>query len=102
MPSYSRKVDIPGRSSQELYDAISNDIERFMSKASIGKFEIERNPNDKKLLIKGSIFSATLTCREAQMQLDAQLSLIAMPFKSKLDEGITRWLNKTFNISGSA
>jgi hypothetical protein len=102
MPSYSRKVEIPGRSSQELYDAISKDIERFMSKASIGKFEIDRNPGAKKLFIKGSIFSATLTCGEAQMQLDAQLSLLAMPFKSKLDDGITRWLNKTFNISGSA
>ncbi|MBI2712821.1 MAG: polyhydroxyalkanoic acid system family protein [Bdellovibrio sp.] len=99
MPSYTKKVDLPGKSSKELYDAVSQDIERFLSKASIGKYEIERKPEDKKVVIKGSIFSATLICRDAQMQLDAQLSLLAMPFKSKLDEGITRWLNKTFNIT---
>lgn len=99
MPSYSRRVQIPGRTSQELYDKVSQDIDRFMSKASIGKFEIERNPERKTLQVKGSMFNATLSCGEAEMELNAQLSLLAAPFKSKLDESITRWLNKTFDLS---
>lgn len=98
MPSYSRKVSLPGKSSQELYDKVSEGIDRFMSKASIGKYEIQRDPALKEVKVKGSIFSATLKCQEAQMELNAQLSLIAAPFKSKLDEGITKWLNKTFNV----
>ncbi len=99
MPSYQRQVEIPGRSSQELYDCISKDIEKFLSKSPIGKFDVERDPGKKELRIKGNIFSATLICLEAKMQLNAQLSLMAMPFKSKLDDGINHWLSKTFNLT---
>jgi hypothetical protein len=99
MPSYSRRVKIPGKSSQELYEAISQDIERFLSKAPIGKFDIERDPTKKELRIKSSMFSATLACVEAEMAVNAQLSLLAAPFRTKLDESITKWLEKKFNIS---
>ena len=99
MPSYSRTVQIPGKSSQELYDKISTEIERFMEKASIGKFEIERDAGRKQVQVKASMLSATLICNEGSLQFDAKLSLLATPFKSKIDEGITKWLSKTFNIS---
>ena len=99
MPSYSRRVKIPGKSSQELYDKVSDGIEQFLSKVSIGKYEIERDPANKALKINGSVFSATLTCMESEMELNAKLSLFAAPFRSKLDEGIDRWLSKTFNLS---
>jgi hypothetical protein len=99
MPSYSRRVQIPGKSSQELYDKVSQDIERFLSKASLGKFDVERDDGRKELRVKSSMFSATLACREAEMELNAQLSLLATPFKSKLDDAITRWIAKTFNLN---
>ncbi len=102
MPSYSRKVNVPGRSSDELFEKVSEGIDRFMSKAAIGKYEIERDPSKKEHRIKGSIFSATLKCMNAQMELNANLSLVALPFKSKLDEGIDRWLSKTFNLDSQA
>jgi len=101
MPSYSRRVQIPGRSSKELYDAVSQDIDRFLSKVPLGKFEVKRNPTEKELHVKSNMFSATLSCSDAEMELSAQLSMLAMPFKSKLDESITRWLNKTFNLTQS-
>jgi hypothetical protein len=99
MPSYSRRVQVPGKSSQELYDKVSQDADRFMTKASLGKYEIERDPARKELRIKTSMFSAVLSCREEEMELDAKLSLLATPFKAKLDEAITRWLSKTFNLT---
>ena len=99
MPSYSRKVSIPGKTSQELYDTVSEDIDRFINKAAIGKFEISRVPAQKKLIIKGSMFSATLVCEESQMELNGQLSLLAAPFRGKLDESITRWLSKKFGMT---
>lgn len=102
MASYSRRVKIPGKSSQELYDVVSKDIDHFLNKASIGKFEVDRDSPKKQLRIKSSLFSATLTCMEAEMELQAQLSLLATPFKSKLDESITRWLSKKFNMNLSA
>ena len=99
MPSYSRRVKIPGKTSQELYEKVSEGIDRFMSKSSIGKYEIERDPKNKAIKVNGSVFSATLTCLESEMELDAKLSLLAAPFRSKLDQGIDHWLSKTFNLT---
>ncbi len=99
MPSYQRQVEIPGKSSQELYESVAQDIEKFLAKASIGKFEVDRDPGKKEVRIRGSVFSATLLCLESRMELKAQLSLLAMPFRSQLDEGINRWLSKTFNLT---
>lgn len=99
MPSYSKKVQVPGKTSQELYDKMSTGIDSFMSKTPVGNYTVERDPGNKKLYIKSSMFSATLICQDSMMELNAQLSLLAAPFKSKLDEGITRWVSKTFNLS---
>lgn len=99
MPSYTRKVQVPGKSAQELYDKVSGDIQRFMEKASIGKVDIERDPAKKQIHVKSSMFSATLNCVEGAMELDGKLSLMAVPFKSKIDEGIDKWIAKTFKTA---
>ena len=98
MPSYSRRVQIPGKTSQELYDKVSTEINRFLEKASVGKFDLDRDPAAKKVHVKSSMFTATLTCEEGALDLDAKLSLLAAPFRSKIDEGINRWISKTFNV----
>lgn len=99
MPKYSRSVRIPGKSSQELYDCVSRDIDKFMGKApSQFKFEIERDPIKKEVQLKSSMATATLHCQEEELVLDSKLSLVAMPFRGKIDEGINRWLSKTFGI----
>ena len=98
MPSYSRRVKIPNKSSQELYDKVTEGLDHFLSKASLGSYEILRNPEKKEFQVKSSLFSAKLTCLEAEMALDAQLSLLATPFRSKLDDAIDRWLAKTFDL----
>ncbi len=96
MPSYSREVKIPGKSSSELYEKVASDIERFMTKSNVGSFDVERDAASKKVSVKSKMFSATLSCREGAIQVDGSLSLFATPFKSKIDEGIDRWIAKTF------
>lgn len=98
MPSYTRKVQIPGKTSQELYDKVASDIDGFLSKGPFGQYEIERIPEKKEVKVKSSMFSATLTCQDSQMELHAQLSLLAAPFRSKVDEGINKWLAKAFQL----
>jgi hypothetical protein len=99
MPSYSRKVTIPGRSSQELFDKVSSDIDRFMGKAIGSRFDVVRDPVAKSVHVKTSMgVSATLTCTDGSIEVSAQLSFLAAPFKGKIDEGITRWLAKTFPV----
>jgi hypothetical protein len=96
MPSYSREVKVPGRSATELFEKISAGIDRFMEKASVGKFEVERKPEARTVGVKSSMFSATLLCEEGCIRLEAKLSLMAVPFRSKIDEGIDKWVAKTF------
>lgn len=98
MPSYSREVSVPGKSAQELYDRISGDLERMLDKIGLGKFEISRDPSKREIGFKASMLSANLVCGEGKLKFDAKLSLLAAPFRSKIDEGIDRWLTKTFDL----
>lgn len=97
MPKYSRTIPIPGKSARDLYDRVAADIENFISKTPIGKYEIDRDAAARKVRFKSQMASATLTCNEGSIQLDAELSLLAAPFRPKLDEGINKWLARAFN-----
>lgn len=97
MPKYTRSVKIPGKTAQELYDVVAGDIDRFLSKTSIGKYELERDPGRREVRFKAAIASACLSCVDGELRLDGNLSFMAIPFKSKLDEGIDRWLAKAFS-----
>ena len=96
MPSYSRKIEIPGKSAQELYDKVSTDIDRFLGKVPIGKYDVDCDPSKKEVRAKASMFSATLRCEEGGICLEAKLSLLAAAFRGKLDAGIDKWLAKAF------
>ncbi len=98
MPSYSRKVEIKGKSAQELYDKVAGDIDRFVSKIPMGKFDIDRNASAKTVDVKSSMATASLVCKEGCIELNVKLGLMAAPFRGKLDEGINKWLSKTFGI----
>jgi len=40
--------------------------------------------------------SGSLAALDGELKVDISLSLLASAFKSKIDEGITKWLGKTF------
>jgi hypothetical protein len=102
MPSYKKEVKLPGKSQQELYDLVSGSVDRFMEKSSVGKFDITRDVARKEIGIKSSLFSGTLYCTEGCLRLDASLSLMAAPFRSKIDEGIDKWISKMFSGGAAA
>lgn len=97
MPSYSRTVQVPGKTAEELYEKVSSDIGRFLEKAAVGKVDVNCDPQRKEVKVQSSMFSATLFCREGELALDGKLSLMAAAFRSKIDEGIDRWLAKAFD-----
>lgn len=98
MPKYSRNVSIPGKSAQDLYDRVSADIEKFISKTPIGKVDIQRDETAKSVAFKSSMASAKLLCADGTIQIDVDLSMFAAPFRSKLDEGLNKWLQRAFNL----
>lgn len=99
MPAYTKTVKIPGRSAQDLYEKISRDIDQMVEKWGVaGKMELSRDPGKRQLHLKSSMVTATLTCGEENMVLDGKLSLLAAPFRSKIDEQIDRWISKNFPV----
>ncbi|MCM2322063.1 MAG: polyhydroxyalkanoic acid system family protein [Oligoflexia bacterium] len=98
MPSYTKKVQIPGKTAQELYDKVAKDIDRFLEKSGMGKFEIERDATRREVCLKSSLVNAKLICTDGNLVLDAKLSLLAAPFRGKIDEGIDKWLAKAFQL----
>ena len=98
MASFSKKFTIPGKSSDVIYQAISTDIDRFLSKTPLGTVEVSREDSCKKVTFKSSMASGTLTASEGELSVEVSLSFLASAFKGKIEEGVTRWLNKTFHV----
>ena len=96
MANYSKNIPIPGKSATDIYTAITRDIDKFLSKTPIGKYELNRNDESKEISFKSNMASGSLTAKEGEVKVDIALSFLATPFKGKLDEGIQKWLTKTF------
>lgn len=96
MPTYKKTVKVAGKTGQELFDRINTEIERFLTKASIGNFEVKRLPEKRQFAIESKLFNATLDCKDGLLDLNGSLSMFALPFRAKIDEGIDKWIAKSF------
>jgi hypothetical protein len=96
MASFSKTFSIPGKNSDAIFGAISSDIDRFLSKTPIGNVDVQRDEGGKKVSFKSSMASGTLIAKDGSLSVEVSLSLLASAFKGKIEEGITRWLDKTF------
>ena len=96
MASFSKKFPVPGKNADLIYSAISKDIERFLSKTPLGTAEITRNDATKTVSFKASMASGSLAAKEGELHIDISLSLLASAFKGKIEEGVIKWLTKTF------
>lgn len=94
MPKYSKTVELPGRSAEEIYEKISVEVEKFLTKSALGDFEVRRFPEQCRIEAQSKWFSAVILCESQKIELEAHLSMLALAFRSKLDEGIERWLKK--------
>lgn len=96
MASYSKTFPVPGKMADSIYNSIATDIDRFLSKSPIGNYDVKRDDAAKKVTFKSSMASGTLSAKDEQLQVEISLSLLATPFKSKIEEGVTKWLAKAF------
>ena len=100
MPSYKRSVQLTGKTSQELFDVVQKEIHRFFEKTpAVGEYKVVPNAADKTFSLESKVVKATLYCEEGQLRLEGQLSLMLMPFRSKIDSGIDRWVHKIFGLT---
>ena len=98
MASFSKKFEIPGKTSDAIYSAVATDIDRFLSKTPLTNVNVTREDAMKKVTFKSSMASGTLLAKDGELSVEVSLSLLASAFKGKIEEGVTKWLNKTFNV----
>ncbi len=98
MPSYTRVLKLEGYTADEIYEKISKDLDKLLEKdmSKFGKLNFGRDEDTKSVTLESKLVSATLLCLDGRIELDGKLSLVAIAFKSKIDEGIDRWIKKTF------
>lgn len=96
MPAYSKKVPLPGRTAQEIYEKISVDLEQLTAKGGLPNARLSRDPANRRMELKSPMFDAVLVCLDGEIRLDAKLGLLALPFRSKLDEQIEKWVGRSF------
>lgn len=99
MASFNKKFQIPGKSAEVIFAAVSTSIEHFLSKTPLGQVDVTRDEAAKKVSFKSGMASGTLSATDGNLGVDISLSFLASAFKGKIDEGVTKWLNKTFGIS---
>ena len=96
MATFSKKFAIPGKSSDAIYSAVSKGIEHFLSKTPLGNVDVSREDAAKKVNFKSSMATGSLSAGEGELNVEISLSFLASAFKGKIDEGVTKWLTKTF------
>ncbi len=98
MPSYSRKIALPGKSSDEIFNRVTAAIDQFQTQDSgkFGKFEFSTDSEARSILMNSTHVTAKLHCRDGEVLLEGKLSFLVSAFRSKIDAGIDRWIEKSF------
>lgn len=96
MATFTKKFQVPGKSADAIYSAVSTGIEHFLSKTPIGNVEVSREDAAKKVNFKSSMASGSLSASEGELAVEINLGFLASAFKGKIEEGVTKWLTNTF------
>jgi hypothetical protein len=96
MAKHQKTYEVPGQSADSIYQAISEQLDAFLKKTPLGDFTVEQNPAAKTVSFKAGMASGSLLAQDGKVAVDVKLSLLASPFKGKIDEGIQKWLQKAF------
>ena len=94
MPEFSKTVPVPGATPEETFKKLDSQLDRFLEKSQIGSFSVQRDPQKREFTLKHSMATASLRCLEGSVQVSAKLSLLAAPFRSKLEQNLDSWLKK--------
>jgi hypothetical protein len=98
MPSFKKKIHIPGKTAFDLYQKADISLSHFLEKydGKIGKIECVKQEEQMTLILNSKFFKAFLKCEDAAFDLRCELSLMALPFRGKIEEGIDHWIKKHF------
>lgn len=97
MRKYVKEVKIPSMSAQDIYQKITHGIDTLRGRISIKNLDVTRHDDRRSIDIKSSHFSGALMCSEGIISVKGRLSLVARPFRSKLDEAIEKWVARNFS-----
>lgn len=97
MPSINKKIRVPGKEKKEIYQKVSKEIDRFLEKDSSIHLEFEQIAKESQVLVSSKYVNGTIQCEDQEVVIALKLSLLAMPFQGKIEEGIDRWIQRSFS-----
>ena len=86
VPKHFKRIELIGLKKEQIYAKAATDIERILGKLPLGKTDLKKNDSTLSFHIKASLVEADLTCIDGAMEFNGNLSLMAIPFRSKIDE----------------
>jgi hypothetical protein len=97
MSNYSKRIRVPGKSVDELYSRAAKGVEKILSQVGSG-YDVVRDEERHTMELNSKWVKAFLKVQNEEIVLDAKLSFLARPFKSKIDGWIAGWAEKEFGI----
>lgn len=91
MPAWNRTFALPGVTADRSYARARSDIAGLLERAKLGHFDLQEDPAAKKIRFDSKLASATLHCRDGEVEIDAKLSLVAFPFRGQIEKVLENW-----------
>ncbi len=96
MRKYAKEITIPGVSAQDIYQKVTDGMDDFLDKIPIGKLAVTRHDDTQSIEIESSHVVGTLECVEGLIRVSGKLSLLARPFRPRMDAAIDSWISSNF------
>ena len=74
MASYTKKIPVPGKTAEQIYTAISTDIDRFLSKTPLGNYDLNRDEAKKEVVIFSTQENSSIKAPHFVMEVREQLA----------------------------
>lgn len=107
MPAFKKTISVPGLKKDEIYARVKTEVGRAQEKLKdstnpLAKFDVNFRDEICEVGVKAKLFSGSLTFRDGQVEATFDLSILATPFRSQIDEQIDRWVTRAFPGKGDA
>ena len=94
MPKLHKRIEIPGQSARDLFARIRSEMEQSLARAGVDGAKLSLRESECVVEVSHAMIAGTIRCHEGAIEVDAKLSLLATPFRSKIEGWFEAWGKK--------
>ncbi len=92
MAAIQKTITLTGRSAAEIYELLARDLETWSKHSALPGIKIEPHPQEQTVRLQSQWVNANFRCFDGQIQVQAELSWMARPFRSKIEAQLDKWV----------